>query len=146
MPNRVDPAPDLAPPDPELQQVAEGFDDGLAWIKVRFRGVTYLMTELEIGEHNKVEKQATSKQANPQGGDDIDMIDPQLQNRLMLDRSMKEPKKDEPGYRPLDRMGTRVYLTLLRVMQGLHYGAEPDELRPPKKDEDDEKGNARGNG
>jgi hypothetical protein len=119
----------------ELEQIAEGFDSGLAWKKVSFRGTVYKLVELEIGEHNKIEDLAKETRTDSEGND-VEVVNSRTQNRLMLEKSIVEPKGTNVA-----KIGTRLYGNLLRVMQDLHYTPEADELRPPKKDGEKKPGN-----
>ena len=132
MPTRV-----TKEPEADIENVLEGFTDGLAWKKLGFRGEVYLVRELPIGEYDDIVKKATSKQAvvDPDTGvsNDVDILDQNLQSRLMLKECLVEPKSID-----VKKLGTRLTVALNRAINELHYGNEPDELRPVKKDDDGE--------
>ena len=54
----------VATADPKLESILEGFDDGLSYRILRYRGVTYRLDELPIGEYQKLETQATISKEN----------------------------------------------------------------------------------
>lgn len=125
-----------------IEDLKEGFEKGLAWGKYGFRGEVYKVTELPIGEYDEIVKKATRKQTveDPDTGakQEIEVLDQQLQSRLMLMACIVEPK----GVK-VTELGTRLVVALNRIVNRLHYGDEPDELRPVKKDgDDDEAGKA----
>jgi len=120
----------------DIENVLEGFTDGLAWKKLGFRGEVYVIRELPIGEYDEIVKKATRKEkvTDPDTGvsNEVDMLDQNLQSRLMLKACLTEPKIE------VTKLGTRLTVALNRAVNELHYGNEPDELRPVKKDDDGE--------
>lgn len=104
------------------EQKYEGFEKGLAWKKVKFRGVLYHLTELEIGEYDKIAKLATTMKTR-EDGSEYEELDNQTQSRLMLKACMLEPKSLS-----IISLGTKLTIALNRVVNGLHYGEEKDEL------------------
>jgi hypothetical protein len=123
--------------EPETEKLLEGFTDGLAWQKLGFRGEVYLVRELPIGEYDEIVKKATRKEkvTDPDTGvsNEVDMLDQNLQSRLMLKECLVEPASLD-----VKKLGTRLTVALNRAINNLHYGDEPDELRPVKKDDDGE--------
>ena len=128
----------VATPDEEIADLLEqpeDFEDGLAVRTVRFRGVTYKMSELEVGEYNKIEKLATttSEEDDGMGGSrPVEKIDSALLDRLKVMASMKSPRKGDPDYRDTPKLGTRVYLALLRLTNELCFTQEIDEIAAEK--------------
>lgn len=114
-----------------------GFTDGLAWERHQFRGVMYKVSELEIGDYDDIVKKATRKEkrTNDDTGatEEVEILDQQLQSRLMLKACIVEPAKVD-----IPKLGTRLTVALNRIVNTLHYGEEPDELKPPKKADDDD--------
>lgn len=119
------------------EEALTGFKDGLAWARHRFRGVDYKITELEIGEYDEIVKKATRKEkrTDPDTGasEEVEILDQQLQSRLMLRACVVEPAKID-----ISKLGTRLTVAMNRVVNQLHYGDEPDELRAPAKKDGDE--------
>lgn len=144
----VTPLPTITAPPSTVEHRAEGFDRGLAWKIVRFRGVDYKLVELEIGVHDDIQKKATQTRTDPTTGAETEFVDNVLQNRMMLDRSLVQPARGETDYRAPMQMGTRLFLNLQRIMQELHYDREQDALRDakgnelPASDGEEPKGNA----
>lgn len=99
-----------------------GFTNGLAWKKVKFRDTLYHLTELDIGTYDEISKKATK--TITRDGVEIEELDNQLQSRLMLKAALTEPKITS-----LTALGTRLTIALNRVVNELHYGDEPDELK-----------------
>ena len=132
--------PTVVEDEPVEENKLEGFTDGLSWIKVEFRGVTYLITELPIGDYDEIVKKATHKEkiedADTGATREVDIIDNQLQSRLMLKACIKEPDKVD-----INKLGTRLTIALNRAINTLHYGEELDALRPKKKDDEGSSGN-----
>lgn len=118
MPSKTAPAPETT----ENAFKPTGFTNGLAWKKVQFRGVRYHLTELEIGEYDKIAKLATTTKTND-AGTAYEELDNQLQSRLMLKACLVTPKSLD-----ISRQGTRLTIALNRVVNELHYGEEKDEL------------------
>ena len=120
-----------------IEDLKEGFDKGLAWARYNFRDMDFKITELPIGEYDDIVKKATRKQTveDPDTGakQEVEILDQQLQSRLMLTACIVEPK----GVK-VNELGTRLVVALNRVVNRLHYGDEPDALRPTKKDGDDD--------
>lgn len=120
-----------------IENMLEGFDKGLAWARYSFRGEEYKITELPIGEYDEIVKKATRKQTveDPDTGakQEVELLDQNLQSRLMLEACIVEPKGAK-----VKELGTRLVVALNRVVNRLHYGDEPDALRPVKKDGDDD--------
>jgi hypothetical protein len=112
-------APAAAP----IERVSEGFENGLAWKKVKFRGTTYHLTELPIGKYDDISKNASTKRERVDGTE-YEELDNQLQARLMLKECLVEPR----GVKIAD-LGTRLTIALNRVVNELHYGEEEDQLR-----------------
>lgn len=116
-----------------------GFTDGLAWEIHEFRGVRYKVTELSIGEYDEIVKKATrtEKRTSPITGnpEDVEMLDQQLQSRLMLKACVVEPSRID-----VTKLGTRLIVTLNSIVNRLHYGDEPDAIAPKKKDGEDKDG------
>lgn len=133
-PGTVAPLPAITAPPSTAEHRAEGFDSGLAWKRVRFRGVDYTLYELEIGIHDDIQQKATRTRAMPDGTDQ-EYVDNVLQNRMMLEKSLTIPARNDPGYVTPMKMGTRLFLNLQRVMQELHYDREEDALRNAKGEE-----------
>lgn len=132
----VDAAVDKVSTNGDIEHLADGFDGGLAWKKVKFRGVTYKLVELEISDHNKIEDLSKEK-VNDADGNETDVINSRTQNRLMMEKSIVEPKGVS-----ISKMGTRLYGNLLQVMRELHYFPEVDEFRKkPETDGETPKGN-----
>jgi hypothetical protein len=104
------------------EQKMSGFDNGLAWKKVQFRGQLYHLRELEIGEYDKLAKLATTTKTRDDGTT-YEELDNQAQSRLMLKACLIEPKSLD-----ITSLGTRLTIALNRVVNELHYGEEKDEL------------------
>jgi hypothetical protein len=122
--------------EPPVENIIDGFTNGLAWSTHEFRDVTYKVTELSIGEYDDIVKKATRKEKirDENGVDqEIEVLDNTLQSRMMLKACVVEPEKVD-----ITKLGTRLTLALNGIVNRLHYGIEPDALRQPKKADDDE--------
>lgn len=114
-----------------IENVATGFKNGLAWKKVKFRGETYHLTELPIGEYDEIARKATSTKTNSVGNE-YEELDNQLQSRLMLKAALVSPKIAD-----ISSLGTRLTIALNRVVNELHYGEEEDQLRTEEAQNDE---------
>jgi len=77
-----------------------------------------------IGEFNKIQTQATEKVpvSDGDGGTvEVERINPVTQGRLMIAKSLVEPKAAS-----LDTMGTRLYGALNKMVRDLNFGDEPE--------------------
>lgn len=123
--------------EPVTKLEASGFDDGLAWEVHEYRGIRYKVTELAIGDYDDIVKKATRKEkrVDPGSGveEEVEILDQQLQSRMMLKSCIVEPARID-----ITKLGTRLVVTLNRVVNNLHYGDEPDAVKPAKKDDGDE--------
>lgn len=109
-------------PDEATEFKPTGFTNGLAWKKVKYRDVLYHLTELDIGTYDEISTKAT--RSINRDGVEVEEIDNQLQSRLMLKAALLSPKLTT-----LTGLGTRLTIALNRVVNELHYGDEPDELK-----------------
>ena len=142
----------VATADPKLESILEGFDDGLSYRILRYRGVTYRLDELPIGEYQKLETQATISKEND-AGETVETVDNVTVNKLLVlaaVSALTNYPDDITSKRPLDlkRVGTALFVTLQNEAQKLHFTFEADELRSAKKAKgaEYEKGAAKGNG
>jgi hypothetical protein len=138
------------PADPKLESILEGFDDGLSYKILRYRGVPYRLDELPIGEYQKLETQATVSKEND-AGETVETVDNVTVNKLLVLAAISiltNYPDDITSKRQLDlkRVGTALYVTLQNEAQKLHFTFEADELRKAKKAVEDDKGTAKGNG
>lgn len=110
---------------------------------IEARGVRYTFRELEISEYNKLVKQASHPEADEDGVMQ-DVTDNTLLMQLMMMKSCESPKLTDLS---LSRMGMRLYRSLARVVNELHYGAEPIvQIKDDEGDEDASEGTPTGNG
>ena len=142
----------VATADPKLESILEGFDDGLSYKILRYRGVTYRLDELPIGEYQKLETQATVSKEND-AGETVETVDNVTVNKLLVLAAISvltNYPDDITSKRPLDlnRVGTALFLTLQNEAQKLHFTFGVDELRNVKKVKgaEDDKDTAKGNG
>lgn len=140
----------VATADPKLESILEGFDDGLSYKILRYRGVPYRLDELPIGQYQKLEKQATVEKEND-AGEAVEIVDNVTVNKLLVLAAVSvltNYPDDITSKRPLDlnRVGTALFVTLQNEAQKLHFTFEADELRKAKKVDGDDKGTAKGNG
>lgn len=140
------------PADPKIESILEGFDDGLSYKILRYRGVTYRLDELPIGEYQKLEVKATVSREND-AGETVETVDNVTVNKLLVLAAISvltNYPDDITSKRPLDlnRVGTALFVTLQNEAQKLHFTFEADELRKVKKVKgaEDDKGTAKGNG
>lgn len=115
---------------------------------VRFRGRTFTVRELSIGEYDAIVKLSTDEIEIPDelsgGTQKIQRVDGARQNRLMMDKCLV--KIDPPlGKGGLMALPTRLYGGLNRIIQQMHFEEEPDEFSSvPDAAGDAEKGKAKG--
>ena len=143
------------PADPKLEwleSILEGFDDGLSYRILRYRGVTYRLDELPIGEYQKLERKATVEKED-NAGEMVETVDNVTVNKLLVLEAISvltNYPDDITSKRKLDlnRVGTALFVTLQNEAQKLHFTFEADELRSAKKAKgaEDDKGTAKGNG
>jgi hypothetical protein len=139
--------------DEEIEEALDqptGFDEEAGTKTLRLRGVTYVLRELEISEIQKIERESikTSTERGPDGEDHkIETPDPDLLDRMKIMKCLVHPTSGEPGYKPVPRLPSRVFLKLRYECNQLLYGEEIDELeaeraaKKGKKEEGDTKGN-----
>jgi hypothetical protein len=106
----------------------------LATIDVRLRGVDYRMVELSAQQYDQLLAQATSEVDGPLGK--TEQTDEALLLRLMTIKCITEPKMTADAYADL---GLRVTRKLQTLVNGLHFGDEPEE---PEDEKDDDEGEA----
>lgn len=99
--------------------------------KVTIRGRKYVFQELEIGEYDKLLKQATTEVGNPVTGEVDETIDQSLLSRLLILKSCVEPKLTAGD---LSGVGTKMYRAFVKIVNELHYGDEPIAV---EKDDDE---------
>lgn len=138
----------VATADPKLESILEGFDDGLSYKILCYRGVTYRLDELPIGEYQKLETQATVSKENA-AGEMEETVDNVTVNKLLVLAAVSvltNYPDDITSKRSLDlkRVGTALFLTLQNEAQKLHFTFGVEELRKAKAEDD--KGTAKGNG
>jgi hypothetical protein len=92
-----------------------------ATVTVEVRGSRYTFRELEIGEYNKLVKQASRQEAD-EDGIMQEVTDNTLLLQLMVFKSCESPKLTTES---VATMGTRMYRALARVVNELHYSDEP---------------------
>jgi hypothetical protein len=90
-------------------------------VTVEARGVKYTFRELEISEYDKLVKQASHEEPDADGIMQ-DVTDNTLLLRLMVFKSCVDPKLTADA---VTKMGTRLYRGLSRVVNELHFNAEP---------------------
>src|ERR1035437_4322815 len=73
----------VATADPKLESTLEGFDDGLSYKILRYRGVPYRLDELPIGQYQKLEKQATVEKED-NAGEMVETVDNVTVNKLLV--------------------------------------------------------------
>ena len=101
-------------------EVAEPSRDP-ATAAVEVRGQKYHFRELEIGEFDKLQKQATHEEVDGDG-DMQEIVDNTLLLRLMVIKSCVSPKMTADS---VNSLGTRLYRALSVVVNDLHFSAEP---------------------
>lgn len=106
-----------------------------------FRGRVYRVTELPINEYDKLRDQATKEVDAPFGNGKIKETDDDLLARLML---MKTVTVDGKRLTAEDRseLGTRLILRLTQIMNRLHFGEEPEEVKELTAKSEGDEGNA----
>jgi hypothetical protein len=92
-----------------------------ATVTVEVRGQRYEFRELEIGTYDKLLKQATREEADADGIMQ-EVTDNTLLLRLMVLKSCVSPKLTAES---VNELGTRLYRSLARVVNELHYAEEP---------------------
>jgi len=90
-------------------------------VTVEIRGKRYKFRELEINEYDKLVKAATREEAD-EDGIMQEVTDSTLLLRLMVPKSCVSP---ELTPEVVNKMGSRLYRALGRVVNDLHYGDEP---------------------
>jgi hypothetical protein len=113
-----------AAPGSEAEEVHEGFDNGLAWREVKYRGTTYRLEEMQLGDYDELETKATATKVDPLTGAESKEFNQKLHERMMLGKVLAQPRNTK-----IASLGTRVGLTLVREMNALHFTPEVDELR-----------------
>jgi hypothetical protein len=111
---------------------ADGFDETLRERTVRFRGRTYVMRELPIGDYDEIIRKSVDKIEMPDGSIE-ERTDQLRQSRLLMAKCMVSvdpplPRSGIPG------LGTAIIGALTRIVDELHYVAEVDELAPKPTD------------
>lgn len=103
-----------------------------------FRGTTYTIRELTIGEFDDITEKATEKATVTIDGEEreIDRLNGAVQARLMISAAVT------PKVKPAE-LGTRLFGGLNRAVNELHFSAEPEETPKdaPKGDEETKPGN-----
>jgi hypothetical protein len=94
-----------------------------ATVTVKIRGQQFTFRELEISEYDKLTKQASHQEADVDGILQ-DVIDNTLLLKLMVLKSCVSPKLTDTI---LASYGYRMYRTIARIVNELHYGDEPVE-------------------
>jgi hypothetical protein len=89
--------------------------------KVEIRGVRYEFRELTISEYDKLMKQATREEVDDDG-ETQEMTDSSLLLRLLILKSCVSPKITADD---LNQIPTRIYRSIARVVNDLHYAEEP---------------------
>jgi hypothetical protein len=108
---------------------------------VEIRGKRFTFRELEIGEYDKLVKQASHPEVDADGITQ-DVTDNTLLLRLMVLKSCVTPKLTDAS---LAAFGYRFYRTIARIVNDLHYGDEPVKEISGEEDtpsEESPKGNA----
>jgi hypothetical protein len=90
-------------------------------VKIVARGVEYTFRELEIGEYDKLVKEASHQEADEDGVMQ-EVTDNTILLRLMVFKSCVSPKMTPET---AAKMGTKLYRGLSRVVNDLHFSAEP---------------------
>jgi hypothetical protein len=118
---------------------AADYDDSPRVERHKFRGRTYTFTELSIADYDKLVQQATQK-------DEATGIERQDDIALM---KLLVLKTVDITPREYANAGTRIILSLNRIVRDMHYGTEPEELIDDTEaaakgvdDEGDSSGNA----
>jgi len=88
---------------------------------VEIRGQKFTFRELEIGEYDKLVKQASHQEADADGISQ-EVTDNTLLLRLMVLKSCASPKLTDST---LSGYGYRMYRSIARIVNELHYGDEP---------------------
>jgi hypothetical protein len=103
-----------------------------------YRGAKFVFEEVPVGEYDECVEQATSKVFNAITGGDEDRVDENLVLRLLIRKSLKQPKISDSQV-----LGTRLMRQLERDVREVHFGLEPDAAKKDDKkdDEDDESPN-----
>lgn len=108
-----------------------------------YRGTKFVFVEVDTETYDDCLKKATNQVMNPITGRDEDETDENLTLRLLLRASVVQPKITD-----WTSLGTRLMRQLERDVRELHFGIEPNELKPGEKaaeePEDDDTPNEEG--
>jgi hypothetical protein len=119
---------------------AADYDESSRVERHKFRGRTYTFTELSIADYDKLVAQATTK-------DEATGIERQDDIALM---KLLVLKTVDITPREYANAGTRIILSLNRIVRDMHYGTEPEELiKDDDSDDaksDNNEGDSPGNG
>lgn len=108
-------------------------------LSIIIRGTKFRIRELSIGEYDDLVKKATKTQQNALG-EEVENIDNTLLLRLMVLKSVIEPKLTPDV---MASMPMRVVLKLNQTVNQLHYGDEPElSVVPGEEGEEEDQGNA----
>ncbi len=108
--------------------------------EVTIRGTTFHLRELSIGDYDDLVKKATTKQTNALG-EESETIDNSLLLKLMVLKCAYDPKLTPES---LANLPMRVVLKLNSTVNRMHYGDEPEEVKKPDAESEEEP--AKGNG
>ena len=86
-----------------------------------YRGRKYTFRELEMSEYDALVEQATSTNYDAEGNE-TEVTDQSMLQRLMLQKSLVEPKL---ALSDISSLGTRLGRQLERDVQYLHFAVEP---------------------
>ncbi len=86
--------------------------------RFKMRGQEFVLRELSISDYDKLVAQCTSIKVNSEGEEE-EVTDNRLLIRLLIDKSMVQPKTLPSS--------TRLVRALEREVQDLHFGLEPIE-------------------
>jgi hypothetical protein len=90
--------------------------------KVRYRGHTYVVTELSMKAYDKTVKQATDKDDD----DGTETFDGQKHNRILMGATVTEDG-EKVDVEDIYARGTRLVRALQRKIQSVHFDDEPEE-------------------
>jgi hypothetical protein len=98
-----------------------------------YRGTKFVFVEVDVETYDACVKSATRQVENPITGRDDDVVDENLALRLLMRKSIIQPKITDWN------LGTRLIRQLERDVRDLHFGVEPGDTKPgdePYEDDD----------
>ena len=93
--------------------------------KVRYRGHSYVITELSMKAYDKTYKQATEKDEET----GVERYNAEAHNRILIGRCVQEDGQPIDVDDFYDR-GSRVVRQIMKIITDLHFDDEPEEEEP----------------